>query len=126
MEILENIDLSITPFESKILGVTKEYIFLEEEYFLSDEGVSFPCVLKILREEYLKMINLFLDSKQDFCERWGEFCGVCGNFYIENFKQIETTDLLVDFDDEKEEPIYKNVPVFEIISWDTHCDMEHG
>lgn len=139
--IEEEVSFSIIPFSSEIIGVDKNYVYLKEAFWTGKESdeLNFssqtdnihPCVVKVLRKHYLIMINKWLDEKQGFCERYGHFCGVFGNFHVEDYKEVGKMNVLVDFElgyDENDEgnPIYKELPVFEVISFNEHCDMEHG
>lgn len=130
-EELENITLSITPFDSEIVGVMDDFVYFREsiyKYLEGDEKEEFCCI-RMKKAQYLQMIDLWLEQKQDFCKRYDHFCGVFGNFHIEEYKELGTINLLVDFDENKGEDgeyIYKDVSLFEVISFDAHCDMEHG
>src|SRR6476620_668368 len=125
-EQLEDLTLSITPFDSEIVGVIDDFVYFREHLFLEGEEDEYCCI-RMKRKQYLKMIGLWLEQKGDFCKRYGHFCGVFGNFYIEKFKELGTINLSVAFDENKGEDgeyIYKDIPLFEVISFDAHCDME--
>lgn len=124
----EEISLSITPFDSKIVGTDTAFVYIKEEYY-EDGGsemdfIVHPCVIAVAIDTYLKLCNLWIKSKADICERYNHWCGVFGNFHIEEFETSGEINLLVDFEDET--PIYKNVPLFTALRFNEYCDMEHG
>lgn len=114
-----------TPFESQVLGVDNTHVFLKELVIESEEK-AFPCCLKIPRHEYIRVLNLWLDAKRDYCEMYKHFCGVCGSFYAAEYEQDGEINILLWIDDEKEEPVYQDVPLIEVTRFFDECDMEHG
>jgi hypothetical protein len=123
MKVKEELNLSVIPFESEIVGADKKYVYIKETLEFEKE---LCCALKIKRKDYLTMCNMWLDRKSDFCLRYGHFCGVFGNIFISKYKEDGKINLLVGFDEEKEDVIYKEVPVFEVIEFDNCVDIEHG
>jgi hypothetical protein len=121
--IEEELDLSVEPFKSEIIGANKKYIFVREN-ILSDEYP--PCILKIRKPDWNKMCRLWIEGKTQYCLKWNEFCGVMGTFSIEEFKQLGTINVSIDFDEDKEEMIYKDVPLFLVIKFSEIPDFEHG
>jgi hypothetical protein len=116
-------NLAITPFTSEIMGSDDEFIYLKEYNYIEGEE-EFPLILAVKREHFLEMINLWLDRKTEYCKLWKEWCGVFGEFYINVTKEIGKVTLLIDV--ENETPIYKEVPLIEVVDFEKHCDMEHG
>ena len=118
----KKIELQFTPFSSEIIGVEKEYVFLKEgfdtEFF----------VLKIKQKLYLECCNAWLNSKSELCKLYKHFCGVYGNMKVEKYENSGEISLLVDYvgEDDDLKPVYKNVPLYEVISMDLYVDMEHG
>lgn len=129
-EQLEEMGLSIIPFTSVILSATKTHVYLRERY--EDENhTEQHCILYVKRSHFNKMIKLWLDRKAEYYKNWKEFCGVFGNFQIEKIKFVGE-GFLMDFEGDENTPekdwkyIKLTVPIFEVISFDKHCDMEHG
>ena len=116
----EELNISITPFISEIVGANSKFLFIKEQDINNDDWY----VLKIKRSDFNKMIKLWIDAKADYCKRYDHFCGVFGNFFIRVTKDCGKINLLIDVEDET--PIYKEVPVLLVLSFDDHCDMEHG
>jgi len=116
------ISLSITPFTSEIVGADTDYVYFKERAFSLE---NYDCIIKVKRDLYLKLCNLWLDSKADFNMRYGHFCGVFGNFEVEEYKEVGKTGLLVDGTDD-EEVVYEEVPIYEVTKFSEYCDMEHG
>jgi hypothetical protein len=116
----EELNISITPFISEIVGANSKFLFIKEQDINNDDWY----VLKIKRSDFNKMIKLWIDAKADYCKRYDHFCGVFGNFFIRVTKDCGKINLLIDVEDET--PIYKEVSVLLVLSFDDHCDMEHG
>ncbi len=116
----EQLNISITPFTSEIIGANSKFLFIKEQDINTDDWY----VLRIKRSDFNKMIKLWIDAKAEYCKRYGHFCGVFGNFFIKVAKDYGKINLLIDVEDET--PIYKEVPVLSVLSFDNHCDMEHG
>jgi hypothetical protein len=115
----KQLNISITPFISEIIGADSKFLFIKEQDL--DENWY---VLKIKRSDFNKMIKLWIDTKADYCKRYGHFCGVFGNFFIKMTKDYGKINLLINVEDET--PIYKEVPLLLVLSFDDYCDMEHG
>lgn len=129
-EKIENeISISITPFQSEILGANESNIFLKEIYFTGEDSIDNPCVIQISKSLFNKICKLYIARKTEYCLKYNEFCGVFGDFHIEAFKQIGEIDLLTGFDETKGddgELIYSKVPLFRVSKISLICDMEHG
>ena len=115
----------ITPFESEIIGADKTHIYVKE-LVIEDEDNAFPCVLKIPRHEYIRIVNIWIDAKADYCERFEHFCGIFGNFRAVEYMQEGEINILLYFDKETDDPVYQDVPLVEVTRFDDQCDMEHG
>jgi hypothetical protein len=116
----EQLCIQITPFTSEIIGADSKFIFIKEQNLENDN----LYVLRIKRTEFNKMIKLWIDSKVDYCKRYNHFCGEFGGFSIERTKEYGETNLLIDVKDET--PIYKKVKILSVLSFNNHCNMEHG
>lgn len=116
----EQLNISITPFTSEIIGANSKFLFIKEQDVNNDDWY----VLKIKRSDFNKMIKLWIDRKADYCKRYDHFCGAFGNFFIKMTKEYGETNLLIDVKDET--PIYKKVKILSVLSFDDNCDMEHG
>ena len=116
--------ICITPFESEIIGADLTHVFIKE-IIIETEDKCFPCCLKVPRHEYIRVMNIWIDAKADYCMRFGEFCGVFGNFSALEYTQEGQINILL-YVNEKDEPIYQDVPLIEVTRFDDQCDMEHG
>lgn len=114
-----------TPFESEVIGVDDTHVYLKE-LVIESEDRTFPCCLKIPRHEYMRVLNIWLDTKADYCRRHEHFCGVFGSFFATEYNQQEEINILLYVDEKSEEPVYQDVPLIEVTRFDEHCDMEHG
>jgi hypothetical protein len=115
--------ISVIPFDSEVIGADDEFVYIKEIYE-DDDGNYPPCVIKVTKEQFMRMISLWIERKAEYYKLWGHFCGVFGNFYSEDYIKEGEISLLVNTNRNK--PIYKNVPLYKIISFDENCDMEHG
>jgi hypothetical protein len=115
----EQLNLSITPFDSEIIGADSKFLFIKEQ----DINNAW-YVLKIRRRDFNKMIKLWIDTKANYCKQWKHFCGVFGNFYITSTENQGKINILTNCEDET--PIYNDVPLLLVLSFDNRCDMEHG
>ena len=119
---IENLELQFTPFASEIIGADDKYVYLKEgfdtEFF----------IIKIKQKLYLECCSSWLNSKAEFCKRYNHFCGVYGNMNVEEYKNSGEINIVVDYTGEEDDlkPIYKNVPIYEVISMNFYVDMEHG
>lgn len=77
-------------------------------------------MLAIERKLFHKMLDVWLDDKKDYCERWNHFCGEMGIIRSSDYKKLDTTNLL------NENNTFDIVNKFEILSFDSNTDMEHG
>lgn len=121
----EEITLSLNPHEDRIIGVVGNQLYFKNEYE--------NYVLIVKRKDYLKLLNSYIDSKKDFCKRYNHFCGVCGDFYItkyETFKEGFKINEMIEVEDDGENEgidfIEVEYPLYKAITFDNHCDMEHG
>lgn len=121
-------DLAFTPTEDKILGVFGDDIHIEIKLDNDEESV----VLIVSRDEYQRTWNNWLDGKKSICERYGEYCGVFGNFEIEKCKKEKSITLNVfnpahdDNDESTWFDIPTKVPTFRVIKFGDRPDFEHG
>lgn len=125
IEMADSQLVCITPFESELIGADATHVFIKE-LVIETEDKCFPCCLKIPRHEYIRIINIWLDTKADYCIRFGEFCGEFGNFNAIEYNQQGEINILLYIDKETEEPVYQDVPLIEVTRFDDQCDMEHG
>lgn len=121
----------VEPFYTDVLSADDKWVYLKGEFDAEeDRHIDRPCILKILRYDWLTCINSWLDRKAEYFKNWeGAFCGVNGIFYVEDYKYIEDRELSKYIEDDKAEDgvriEFGIVPVFEI-KVSQHCDMEHG
>lgn len=123
---IENLKLQFTPFTTEIIGADDEYVYLKEE-FLDKEDKYF--ILKINKKLYLECCDAWLSRKSELCKHYNHFCGIFGNMSVKKYKNSGDMNLLVDYVDignDDLKPVYKDVPIYEIISMDLYVDMEHG
>ena len=129
MKDMENeIEKTIVGFsfdKLNVLGIVGNYVFIEGITNFYDD----KCVIKMKKSLFNQTMKLWMKDKQDYCERFGYFCGV---------NHTETTDYdesgeieIYDFDewelDEKSDdmfPVLKKVKLFLVHSIYSEC--EHG
>ena len=125
IEMADNQFVCITPFESEIIGADTTHVFIKE-LVIEEEDKCFPCCLKIPRHEYIRILNIWIDTKADYCMRFEHFCGVFGSFHAIEYDQQGEINIMLYIDEETEEPVYEDVPLIEVTRFDDQCDMEHG
>jgi hypothetical protein len=76
-----NVSLDIT---TEPLGVSNGKVYIEANLIDYGTNKDKTVLVELDREEYLKMLNLWLDAKQDYCERYGHFCGQNGSFLADD------------------------------------------
>lgn len=113
-----------------ILGAFGNDIYIKGFiYFMDDDNKEdTDCVIVISRELFNKAFILWLDSKKDFCERYGHFCGVQGHIDSNDYEEIGNYRIIdeIKIQDENCRDYLKNVRAFKIISFEEIIDMEHG
>lgn len=111
-----------------ILGVFKDKVYLRGTYYnvTTEDFKDEICVIVISSKLFHKSLDLWLKDKKNYCENWNHFCGVMGTIEAVKYKELDKTNLLVDFDERTEKCIYKDVRTFEVKSFQNSCDMEHG
>ena len=121
-------DLIYDPILDEILGVIENEVHVRSNYFLTNEENSdiFPCILIIKREEYLRVLNLWLDGKKEYCERYKYYCGVGGMINFSEMEELEGEFFVSDFDEEKEEMVDVPCKAFNVIKFQDRCEFEHG
>jgi len=120
--------------ELEILGVFEDIVHIKGEIFIQKEEDDFfdfePAILLFSKNLFHGALDVWLKDKQNYCERWSEYCGVGGKIMSSDYEKVEDIDLLIDFEDDEDgdpiKPIYKLVPAFIINSIDQCTDMEHG
>lgn len=128
----ESVQLKFTPFSSEIIGADEKFVFLKEVNMATEEYNKTFVVLKIKVPLFIKTVKKWITTKAEYCNTYKHFCGVFGDFTVKEYKERGTINLLVGFkfNDEIENPIhspiYKDVPLYEVIKIDLICDMEHG
>lgn len=113
--ISDEITLSIIPFSDEIVGADDNSVYIQYQ-----DG----CILKVAKEEFMTMVTKWIEKKAEYCKRYGHWCGVMGNFYIEDYEEVGKVNIHTVGEDN--ECIYKDVPIYEVKSFDHLCDMEHG
>ena len=87
------------------------------------------CILSINRKLFQKMMDKWLDSKLDYCDRWEHYCGVGGEIYCEKVKKEYDTHIyeynINEIDDGVKET-KRNMVVYTVDSFNEVIDMEHG
>lgn len=117
----EYVLLAFNPFETNLLGVVGDYVYLKEDAFGEDETTHI-CVIKIKRTLFNKMCKEYLDRKAEYCNDRKYFCGA-GYVSVDKYTKEGTMNIFVDIDDD-ENPIYKDVPMYVVL--ECFVDMEHG
>ncbi len=146
MKLMQSdVQYSFTPDDDQILGVMGRYVYVEitgyadEENYTMEQSITstlpgdsevVTAVLRITLVEYQKLFRLWLLGKKRLCELHGHFCGVFGNFHIEDYKTIGEVEL-TRFDDtlDCDDPnfiYYESVPMIKVTKWDLTPDFEHG
>jgi hypothetical protein len=130
-DIVESVGFSFDDF--KILSVMGSDIYIKG-YIVFEacfDDSEYDCVIIIDRDLFQKALNVWLDTKKDFCERYKHFCGVQGDIISNDYELVETTYHILDEEkllnsDEDSGDFYKNVKGFRVKSFNEDIDMEHG
>lgn len=96
-----------------ILGVFEKDVYVSGRIDFDDDNPSkFKRTILIMSKElFHESLDIWLKDKKDYCERYGEFCGVWGRLYACKYE----------LEDEK-----RSKRVFRIFSFHNYTDMEHG
>ncbi len=117
------------PTYDEILRVIGEEVHIRSNYFNNLEltELSIPCILIIPRKEYIKALNLWLDSKKEYCSECdqNDQCSVTGFVDPVQIEEMKGMLPLDSFDEEREENVRLLCKVFKIIKFADHCDFEH-
>lgn len=100
-----------------ILGVMDEHVFVRARNSENDE----ECVAKLTRKKFHETLDLWLNDKKAYCERYNHFCGVMGQIFCDEYNIEGQTNLRPEGGGE-----LINVDLCYIISFDDTTDMEHG
>lgn len=115
MEENEELELTFTPNENQILGVVGDMIYVK----------NFENVLIIPRNEYFRAWNLWIDCKQDYCKRYGHFCGVFGGLEPKEYSK-HSKIILNEWSESEEDIVEREYQTYIITKFEDHVDMEHG
>jgi hypothetical protein len=111
----EELRLDFDISESHVLGVTAEYVHIKGN----------KVVLLIPREMYIRVWNMWLNRKAEYCKLWNHYCGVGG--YIDVIESVPTHDItLNDYDQNNENIIEVVYKAFIVKQVGNYIDMEHG
>lgn len=119
-----NIDVGFDPSESKILGVIDNHVHVRGWDIEEDDPKLTEVILIIPIKEYKKCWDKWLKGKQDFCTRYGHYCGVMGNLYSSNCKEAGKINVY-DYNEETEEmdEVFLNAYICKDFG---ETDFEHG
>jgi hypothetical protein len=129
-----NTVLLFDPSTSNVLGVFGDKIHVESHghYESPTQENDFECVLTIPKKKYLRIWNMWLEGKKDYCERYNYYCGVMGYTIAEDFTEIDNITLNKfnpqANNDNEDTWFYIEVPTraFLVNKFEDHCDFEHG
>jgi hypothetical protein len=125
---MENANLEFYFFsfdEPHIYGGYKNNVHVQGVKITEGEkSTEEDCILSIDRVMYTKMLNEWLDTKINFCDRWGHYCGV-GNVLC-SAEELYDTVVYEYEEDEDDELIVTEIErtVYQVTSFE--IDMEHG
>lgn len=136
--------VSFLPPDDKVLGVTGRYMYIEivghlqvpgadnreDDIVFLGEVLDQTFVLRVTIAEYQKLFRLWIEGKKRICESYGHWCGAFGNIHVGRFKVVGYSNL-TRFDEIKDcdDPgfVYmEEVPIIQVIEWNTYTDFEHG
>lgn len=102
---------TFTPFSDYILKITANNIWI-----LNEED---DVVIETSQMEFERICRLWLDTKRDYCLRYGYPCGSFGNFTAKkgSFERQKERDITWG------DNTYNH---FFVLKFEDHCDMEHG
>ena len=122
MQIDDEINVSFSPTNCEILGVFSDKIHLIGCKEIDEWS---GCILIIPKEEYLRIIGLYVEQKQTICTSYGHYCGVMESARTNDIKQLESISLnrWSELYEDYEEVSFE---VFEATNFDDNLDFEHG
>jgi hypothetical protein len=125
MEENEELLIMFDPSEDKVLGVINDNVHVQVPDYLNEDVESY-LVLIIPFKEYKRVWTNWLKGKQDYCERWKEYCGVMGTTVAKKFiKQDFQTDLNI-WNPIKEDYEVVMCDTYFVSKFEDHHDFEHG
>jgi hypothetical protein len=127
-------DIRFDPSEDKVLGVFENNVHVRVTLHDFDEDemeVEEDVVLLIPQNVYLRTWKNWLEGKKDYCERYGEYCGVMGETRAIKPKLQNFTVNLYDyfFPDENSdtpETLITRAKVFMCKKFELIHEFEHG
>lgn len=121
----EELSVAFEPGRAEILGCFKDYVDVKGILY-SEEDYD-DVILRISREEYIRVFNIWLDGKKEYCERKGYYCGVMGYISSLSAKKVGN-QVLSEYtgDGETDTFIDKDYTIIEVSKFDDYCDFEHG
>ena len=112
--------IQFEPGQSEILGVYGDVIHvLGMAYFDKEEEDidPFDCVIKVDRDEYMRLFNDWLDAKRHFCEKYKEYCESGSSIIAKDFYEDDPVIMkYYDSDTKKYEP--QETPSFYVLSFE--------
>lgn len=93
----------------KFMGVLAKKVYVRGYYF-SKNNVK-ECILSFDKKLFKQTLNLWIRDKENYCERFGYFCGAMGSISSNNYTKGKNLG---------------NLELYNIISIDNTTDMEHG
>jgi len=118
-------EISLNPHEDRIIGLIGDNIYFKSEYN--------DYVITTDRNEYFRILNLYLDRKKNYCGIHNHFCGIFGDLfpkeYIRDKNDFILNEMIEVGDDGKNDGIdfvKKPYPLYHVFIFEDHVDMEHG
>lgn len=114
-------EITYDPSNDEILGVIGDEVHVK----VYDENQD-PVILILSKELFHKTFENWLKGKQDYCERWKEYCGVGGYTVVEKGKILKRKINLYKYTEDDENVIEVFTPVIKVTKFSDIHDFEHG
>jgi len=112
-------------YNSPILGVDEKYIHVKGSEMNYDEEIE--CIISVEKDTYHRLFQLFLRDKQDYCERFGHWCGFHYGYQIKGKVNGKGWVQNEDFDLDDESTHKKTVKCYHVVEYCKESSgMEHG
>ena len=131
---MEELDLiiKVDPSQDKVLGVFGSEVHLKTTAFKVDEEDPLgheAVVVLVPQEEYLRLWTNWLKGKKRICESYNEYCGVLGEFDVEEIEELKQKTTLYDWEDDgtdEGKDVWYKARTFRVTKFDDRPDFEHG
>lgn len=113
--------------QNEILGIFDDIIHVIGSAFYDKENEEeidfFDCVIKLDRDEYMRVFNVWLDNKMKLCVTYNDYVEDTDGVIAKDFYEDEPV-MLTCYNTNTDKMEKKETPCFYVINFDTTFDEE--